>query len=70
VAGDNTILSKTICAGTPREARVIYNPDSGLMVTANPSAPGFGTALGGGHRTSSSGSGSEWKIETERDGAT
>jgi len=31
VAGDNTILSKTIRAGMPSEARVIYDPDSGLM---------------------------------------
>jgi hypothetical protein len=46
-ANDANLLSKTIREGTPNAARVIYDPESGLMVVVNPSAPGFGTALGG-----------------------
>jgi hypothetical protein len=46
-AGDESLLMKTIREGTPSAARVIYDPDTVLLVTVNPSAPGFGTALGG-----------------------
>jgi hypothetical protein len=43
-AGDKNLLMKTIRAGQPSEARVIFDPNTGLQVTVNPIAPGYGTA--------------------------
>jgi RHS repeat-associated protein len=44
-AGDKDLLTKTLRAGEPDEALVVYDQATKLMVVVNPSAPGYGTAL-------------------------